>query len=285
MATSLKQTVRVVTDSTADMSAEELRSLNVEMVPLKVLAGSETYRDGLDITPHDFYVRLPKWSPLPTTSQPAPGEFMGVYKRCTEDGSKVISIHLSSKLSGTYQNATTAAAEFPTGQIRTFDTEMVSAGVALYVRKAVELARLGATLEEIEAALTSMRSRVKMVATVNTLEYLHKGGRIGGLRSFVGSVLGIKPIFHLKEGEVKPLEQVRTRGKALQRMAEMVKSWGPIERVAIMHAEDSDGAGELADLIAPALSKDIERYISYVGPVIGTHTGPGTIGVVVLLKQ
>lgn len=285
MTNPLKQTVRVVTDSTADMSAEELRALNVEMIPLKVLAGSDTYRDGIDITPQAFYEKLPKWNPLPTTSQPAPGEFLETYKRCTEDGSSVISIHLSSKLSGTFQNASTAALNFTPGQVRTFDTEMVSAGVAIYVRKAVEMARLGATIDEIEATLKAMLPRVKMVATVNTLEYLHKGGRIGGLRSFVGSILGIKPIFHLKEGEVKPLEQVRTRGKALQRMAEMAKSWGTIERLAIMHAADANGAGEIADMIAPALSKDVDRYISYVGPVIGTHTGPGTIGVVVLLKQ
>lgn len=273
-----KQTVKVVTDSTADMSPETLRRLEVEVVPLMVLIGDDSYRDGIDITAQEFYQKLPTLSKLPTTSQPSPGNFMEVYEKAIGDGSSVISLHISSKLSGTYANAVVAARNFPQGQVRVIDTQMVSAGVANYVLTAAEMARSGRTIDEIEAEMNSLKERVKLVATVDTLEYLHKGGRIGGLRNFLGSLLSVKPILQLKEGEVQPLEQVRTRNKALQRTAEIVKGMGKAERLSIMHAADPDSAGELANMLSSVFPlKDM--YISNIGPVIGAHTGPRTIGV------
>jgi DegV family protein with EDD domain len=283
MTTALKQTVRVVCDSTADMSADQLRALGVEMIPLRVIAGTESFRDGLDITPAEFYKRLPQWNPLPTTSQPPPGEFIEVYKTLIDEGYDIISIHLSSKLSGTYQNASTAALNYP-GKVRLFDTMNVSAATAMYVRAAAEMARFGKNIDEIERELHDMYSRVKMAATLNTLEYLQKGGRIGKAKALIGSLLSVKPIITLKEGEVHTLEQVRTRSKAVARLAEMVKSWGPLERIAIMHAEDPDAAGELSNMLSDHL-KGVDRYISDVGPVIGTHTGPGTLGVCAVQRK
>ncbi len=278
MTTAVKQTVKIVTDSTADMQPETLRRLGVAVVPLMVLMGDQTYRDGIDITAQEFYRRLPQLSKLPSTSQPAPGNFMQVYEEALADGSSVISLHLSAKLSGTYQNAVVAAQNFPPGRVRVIDTQVVSAGIAMFVQTAVEMARNGRTIDEIEAEMLSMCERVKIIAIVDTLEYLRKGGRIGGLRSFLGSVLSVKPILHLKDGEVQPLAQVRTHTKALQRVAEIVKGMGKLERLAIMHAADPDGAGELANLLSPVFPlKDM--YISDIGPVIGTHTGPRCIGV------
>jgi DegV family protein with EDD domain len=279
MSNAVRQTVRVVTDSTADMPPDMLRRLGVEVVPLMVLMGDQTFRDGIDITAHEFYERLGHESKLPTTSQPSPGLFMETYQKATADGSSVISIHISSKLSGTYENALVAARNFPDGRVRVVDTEEVSAGIAMFVLTAAEMARNGYDIEAIESQLNSLKERVKLIAVVDTLEYLRKGGRIGGLSSFLGSILSVKPLLQLKDGEVQPLERVRTRGKALQRLAELVKEMGKLERLAIMHADDPDGAGELANLIAPYFPlKDI--YISTVGPVIGTHAGPRCLGVV-----
>lgn len=279
MSTALKQSVRVVTDSTADMSPETLRRLGIEVVPLMVLIGDETFRDGMDISAQEFYRRLPSLKKLPSTSQPSPGNFMETYEKALADGASVISIHISSRLSGTYANAMVAAGDYA-GRVRVVDTQMVSAGIAQYVLTAAEMARNGATIDAIEAEMKALRERVKLVATVNTLEYLHKGGRIGGLKNILGSLLSVKPILQLKEGEVQPLEQVRTRNKAIQRVAEIVKNMGKIERLSIMHADDREAAGELANLLGSVYPlKDM--YISDVGPVIGAHTGPGTLGVAV----
>lgn len=284
MTTTQKQTVKVITDSTADMPPETLRRLGVTVVPLMVLMGEKSYRDGIDITSREFYQRLPQLSKLPTTSQPAPGNFIKAYEEATADGSSVISLHLSAKLSGTYQNASVASQNFPPGRVRVFDTQQVSAGIAFFVHTAAEMARSGKNIDEIEAEMKSLRERVKIIATVDTLEYLQKGGRIGRLSSFVGSLLSVKPLLQVKDGEVHPLERVRTRAKALQRVAEIVKEQGKLERVAIMHADDPDGAGELANLLSSVYPlKDM--YISDIGPVIGTHAGPRTVGVGIVLAR
>ena len=280
MPNATRQTVKVITDSTADMSHDSLRRLGVDVVPLMVLMGNETFRDGIDITSNEFYERLPHEAKLPTTSQPSPGLFMEAYKKATADGSSVLSLHISAKLSGTYENALIAARNFPAGQVRVIDTQEVSAGIAMFVMTAAEMARNGYDIDTIEAEITGLKDRIKLIAMVDTLEYLHKGGRIGGLQSFLGSLLSVKPLLQLKDGEVQPLERVRTRAKALQRVAEITKEMGKLERLAIMHAGDPNGAGELANLLAPVFPlKDI--YISSVGPVIGTHVGPRCLGVVV----
>ena len=278
MSTAESQRVKVVIDSTADMSQEAIKELGLEMVPLTVLIGDQAYRDGIDITSEEFYQRLPTLSKLPTTSQPSPGLFLKAYEKAVAEGMSVISLHISAKLSGTYANAVVAARNFPEGRVRVFDTQQVSAGIAFFAQTAVEMSRAGKSIDEIEAEMNRIRGLVKIIATVDTLEYLHKGGRIGGLKSFFGSLLSVKPILQLKEGEVQPLEQVRTRGKALQRVAELAKSMGKIDRLAIMHAADPSSANELVNLLAPVFPKE-KMYISELGPVIGAHAGPRTVGV------
>ena len=252
--------------------------MGITVVPLTVLMGTETLRDGVDISSSEFYKRLPKLEKLPTTSQPSPGLFLKAYEELTADGSSVISIHLSSKLSGTYENAAIAARNFPAGRVRVIDSLQISAGLAFGVQTAVEMAQAGYDIDRIEAEVRSVVERVQIYATFDTIEYLKKGGRIGGLRAFMGSLLSIKPIILLKEGEVQPLEQIRTRNKALQRMAEIVKKQGKLDRLAILHGDDIDGASELANMLASVFPlKDM--YISYIGPVVGTHTGPRALGI------
>lgn len=278
MSTAESQKVKVVIDSTADIAPETIKEMGLDMVPLTVLIGDQSYRDGIDITSEEFYQRLPTLSKLPTTSQPSPGLFLKAYEKAVNDGMSVISLHISAKLSGTYANAVVAARNFPEGRVRVFDTQQVSAGIAFFAQTAVEMSRAGKSIDEIETEMNRIRGLVKIIATVDTLEYLHKGGRIGGLKSFFGSLLSVKPILQLKDGEVQPLEQVRTRGKALQRVAELAKSMGKIDRLAVMHAADPASAQELVNLLAPVFPKE-KMYISELGPVIGAHAGPRTVGV------
>ncbi len=275
---SSKPGVKVVTDSTADLSEEEARRLGITVIPLTVLMGDETFRDGIDILPQEFYRRLPGLEKLPSTSQPSPGLFMKAYEDLTADGSLVISIHISSKLSGTCENAMVAARNFAPGQVRVIDSKQVSAAMAFAVRTAVEMAQAGYDIDRIEAEVRSVIERVQIFAALDTLEYLKKGGRVGGMKAFMGSLLSIKPIIQVKEGEVQPLEQIRTRNKSLQRLAEIVKKEGKLERLAILHGDDAEGATELANLLSSSFPlKDM--YISFIGPVVGAHTGPRTLGV------
>ncbi len=278
MSTDFKPKVRVVTDSTADMTPETLQKFNIEVVPLLVLIGDKSYRDGVDISASEFYKILPKQQKLPTTSQPSPGNFMETYEKATADGASVISLHLSSRLSGTFANATVAARNFPEGRVRVFDTKMISAAQAMFVLAAAEMAQSGSDIDEIEIKMKAMLDNVRLIATLDTLEYLHKGGRIGGLKNFFGSLLSVKPLLQLKDGEVQPLEQVRTRGKAVQRVAELTKNVGKLERLAVMHAADPEGAEQLAGMLEAVFPRD-KMFISDIGPVIGAHVGPRTLGV------
>ncbi len=274
----IKKGVKIVTDSTSDIPPEVALELGVTIVPLTLLVGDESYRDGMDITPQEFYKRLPTLEKLPTTSQPPPGLFLQAYEELTGEGFEVVSIHLSSKLSGTYANAVVASQNFLNGQVRVIDTKQVSAGIAFLVQKAVEMARKGSGAAEIEAEVKEVSNRIQIYATFDTLEYLKKGGRVGGMKALMGSLLGIKPVIQVKNGEVQPLEQIRTRNKALHRMAEIVKKQGKLERLAILHGDDEEGAREMANLLADTFPLN-EMYISLIGPVVGTHTGPRTIGV------
>ncbi len=275
--------VKIVTDSTSDMSQDEAERRSITIVPLTINIEDKSFRDGIDILPQEFYRRLPTLSKLPTTSQPAVGVFQQTYEQLTADGSQVISIHISSKLSGTFNSANLAAQNFSAGQVTVIDSTWVSAALGLPVIKAAEMARAGKEAPEIIEAVKSSISRVNLLAVADTLEYLKKGGRIGGLRAFAGGILSIKPIFTVKDGEVAPFENVRTKKKALERMAEVVKSWGAVERMCILHADSPDEAGELASMLSSTFPmKDI--YMSMIGPVVGTYTGPKTLGVCVERK-
>jgi DegV family protein with EDD domain len=278
MSANLKTQVKVVTDSTADISPELAARYNIKIVPLTLMMGTESYRDGYDITPAEFYKKLPQLKALPTTSQPAVPVFEEAYQELLADGSQVISLHISSKLSGTFNSASLAAKSFPNGRVRVIDSKVVSGGLGLLALTAAEMSRAGLDIDIIEKDISSMSDRTVVIATADTLEYLHKGGRIGGLSSLFGTILAIKPIFQIKNGELSPLQNVRTKRKALERIAELVKGMGSLEKLAVMHADSLDEAGDLANLLAPLFPlKDI--YVSYMGPVVGAHAGPKTIGI------
>lgn len=282
MPTSAK--VKIVTDSTADFSAEEIVRLGITVVPLTINMDGQSLRDGVDITPHEFYLRLPTLSKTPTTSQPAVGHFQQVYEELTADGSDVVSIHISSKLSGTYNSALLASQSLPPGKVTVIDTSVVSGALAMPVIEAMQVAQAGRSAPEVIEVVRRSLSKLKLLAAADTLEFLKRGGRIGGMQALAGSILGIKPVFTLKDGAVEQFAKPRTKRKAIELMAETVKGWGPAERLTILHADTPDEAADLANLLSSYFPlKDM--HISYIGPVVGAHAGPKTLGLCAMLKN
>ena len=204
-------TVRVVTDSTADLPAKVIQEWGITVIPLQVNFGTEVYRDGVDLQPDEFYRKLVSSSVLPTTSVPPPGSFTEVYKKLSTNGDDVLSIHLSSKLSGTYNSARLAAKDLGNKRVEIIDSLSLSMGMGILVVVAARAARTGASLEEVTALVHRAMKRCYLVGLLDTLEYLQKGGRIGRARAFLGHVLNLKPLLTIRDGEVYPMDRVRTQ--------------------------------------------------------------------------
>jgi DegV family protein with EDD domain len=281
-------TVRIVSDSTADIPPDQARAAGITIVPLTVFFGDEAYLDGIDLDYAAFYRKLQISKELPSTSQPSPGAFQEVYIRLIKEGADaILSIHLSAKLSGTYQSACIARDTLPETvkkiPIEIVDTQSISVGMSRAIMRAAQEAREGLSLPEIKAHVLDELARTRILAVLDTLEYVRRGGRIGGARAFLGNVLSVKPIISLKDGEVIPVEQPRTRSKAYARVAQLLKEMGKVEHVSI--AESNEEAGQqLAEVIKTVYTGDLPIY--HLGAALGTHTGPGTAGIgAVIAKQ
>lgn len=276
--------VKIVTDSTADLPAGIAAKHGITVVPLKVFFGEEGYRDGVDITPEMFYRKLREAKTLPTTSQPAPAEFTEVYRELARDGSPVLSLHLSLGLSGTYQSAVIGAAAAEGADVTVLDTRSASIGLGLIALEAAKAAKAGLGKEEILQLVRRAIAANHIILLVDTLEYLQKGGRIGKAQALLGSLLNIKPILILRGGQVEPLEKVRGQAKAVRRLAELaaaeVNSNDKVV-VSIAHAAAPEAAAALLEKAAPLFANLADIFIAEVGPVIGTHVGPGTLGVII----
>jgi len=299
--------VRVVTDSTADLPPEIACELGITVVPLKVLFGEETYRESVDITPDRFFQMLREHPVHPTTTQPSVGDFLEAYERLAADADGILSIHISAKLSGTLGAAQAARAalpkpcpregpearagwvedEGPEARAGWVPVELVDSGTAsmamgLAVIKAARAAQAGASLAEATAVARDILGRFRLWAMLDTLEYIRRGGRIGRAQAFLGSVLQVKPIITVQDGEVYPVERVRTRSRALQRLAELALSFPAAEEFVVLDAttpEDSDWLeGQLR-----AAHPQVPVTRARLGAVLGTHCGPGAVGVVTLL--
>jgi DegV family protein with EDD domain len=279
--------VHIVTDSTADLppGLVEAEGLDVTTAPLNVHFGSETFRDKIDLTSEEFFRRLATSPVLPKTSQPAVGDFEATYRRLAADGAPICSIHLSSRLSGTHQSATLAA-ETVAGEgatVRVVDSLNASLGLGLLVITAARLARDGANLAEIVERVERMTPNIHLVFTLDTLDYLQRGGRVGRAQALLGSLLSIKPILRLDEGQVVPLRRERTRARALDAL---VAIGGDLERVTmlgVIHSGAPAEAAALAERLAPVVRPPFAPeaiLVSEFGPVVGTHTGPGAVGFV-----
>jgi DegV family protein with EDD domain len=276
--------IRIITDSTCEVPVDLMAHPAVTVVPLSVVFGQTSLRDGVDITREQFWERLPKADPLPTTSQATPGDFLDLFQRYTDAGDEVITIVISGKLSGTYNSAIQALDNFPGRPIEIVDSLSTSVGLGLVVQEAVTMADAGATQPEIVAHLTEMRKAVHVIFVVDTLEYLQRGGRIGKAQAFVGTLLKFKPLLGLVDGEVVPLTRVRSKGKALDTMLQMlleqVPARGPQVRVGVTQACVPEEAQQVARRLADGFASP-PVFISELGPVLGTHVGPGTIGAAV----
>ena len=273
--------IRIVTDSTSDILSAEAERLGIDVVPLTVRFGDEQFRDGVDLSPDAFYARLPTSQVPPSTSQPTPAQFGAVYRRHVEAGDSVVSVHLSAKLSGTLQSASLAAQDLPAGSVRVVDSTTVSAGMQLLVRGALADVAAGCGAAEVEARVISRRERVGVHVLLDTLAYLHRGGRIGRAQSLLGGILNIKPVLVVREGEVQPEARVRSRAQGIARMLEVARRERPLAALAAFHC----GAPGLLELIEPQLRADhpgVELISGQLGAVVGTYSGPGGVGVALL---
>ena len=276
-------TVRIVTDSTSDLPAEVAERLGITVVAQNVHVGAETYKDNVTITPDDFYSMLASSEELPKTSQASPGDFKEVYDSLGEDADGIVSIHVSSELSGTYNSAVQGAAQTSAGcPVEAIDTKQASMGVGLVAIAAAEAANSGATHDEVVALARDATARVQCFCLFETLEYLEKGGRIGKAQAMIGSVLKIKPMIIIRDGEVQQLGKGRTFAKALGKMKQTAHEFAPVEALSVMYSTVPEVAGGVADDLGDLLPEGTDPTVTRFGPALGVYTGPGAIGIALL---
>lgn len=273
--------LRIVTDSTSDLSPALLQEFGIEMVPLSVHFGPESFRDVVEMGPEAFWAKLNSCPHHPKTAQPAPGDFLTVYKRLHEQGDEILSLHISGKLSGTIGSAQIAAQMVPDAKIRLLDTASVSMGLGLLAVGATRMAQEGASLETVHDWASQTAAKMQIFFTLDTLEFLQRNGRIGRAQALLGGLLGIKPILQVQDGLVGPADKVRGKSKVLPRTLELMQERVPAGRkirLAVLHTQaPADAEKWLTEI--QKLYDVVEHYTAHIGPVIGSHTGPGTLGV------
>ncbi len=273
--------VHLVADSTCDLSAADAGRLGLSIVPLKVIIGEEVFADGRDIDPATLYSRMRSSPVVPRTSQPTPAEFESVFGQVPADSGAIVCSTISADMSGTHGSAVQARQALADREIHVIDTRTVGPGHRLIVQAMVEAVRSGADAGEVIRTAASVIDSMRLVFTVESLEYLRRGGRIGGARALLGSVLNIKPVLEVRDGRVEPLDRVRTFPRALDRLVEEVArsaaGWGGRARVMVAHADQHDVGTEVARRASEAAGEPVA--LIDVGPVIGCHGGPGAIGV------
>jgi DegV family protein with EDD domain len=275
----MKRTFAVVTDSTADLPEEWRERYGIEVVPLKVLFGKETFRDRVDMTDEEFFRRLAASTSLPTTSAPSPGEFAEVYQRLARDYEGCISIHIGAQLSATADAARVGAQSVDGFKVNVIDSETVSMPLAFLCRIAAE----SPTLEDATAAVGERVPNCRVLALLDTLRYLEMGGRIRRAQAMIGTMLDLKPMLLVEDREIKPVDRVRTRSRAIPRMVEFFRTQLPVEHVAVMHAEAPEDAQRIAEDLKQEFP-DLEVPVGQIGCVLGTHTGPKALGIVYIKK-
>ncbi|MFU8772824.1 MAG: DegV family protein [Anaerolineales bacterium] len=272
--------IAIVTDSTAYIPKDLLEQYPIWVLPQILIWGEENYRDGIDIQPEEFYTKLSQSTSTPTTSQVTIGSFKNLFDELIPKDYQILNILISSKLSGTIESANQAKEMFPKAAIEIIDSYSTAMALGFQVLTVAKAVVDGATLEECLALAEKARNHTGVIFAVDTLEFLHRGGRIGGGTRFLGTALNIKPILELRDGRVEPLERVRTRRKSLARVVELIAERigdrNPI-RLAALHANSPEDAQWLMNEASKNLTIQ-ETVYSEVSPVVGTHAGPGTVG-------
>lgn len=273
--------IKVVTDSTCDLSEDELSDFQIHVVPLSISIDGKTYLDRVEITPQTFIEKMKQAKELPKSSQPSTGTFLELYNELGKDGSEVLSIHMTGKLSGTVESARTAA-QMSNTKVTVVDSLFISQALGFQVIKAASMAREGNVMADILEELEKIRLATRLYIVMETLENLVKGGRIGKGRALIGSLLNIKPIIRLDEGEIHPVGRVRSQSQAIKQLLNQfiddVKG-KTVKSVAISHADALDLA-ERMKLRIEELITHVEVKIEDTTPIISTHTGSGTLGLI-----
>jgi DegV family protein with EDD domain len=278
--------VRILVDSTADIPPERARELQIEVVPLTVLFGDESYLDGVDLDGPAFYAKLASSAVTPTTSTPPPTLFEQRYRKLIEEGATgILALHIGAALSGTI-SVSAAAAETVSAAtgvpIAVLDSRSVSGGFGLPAEMVAREALAGKALPELKAHAESLLDRVRVIALLDTLEFLKRGGRIGPTQAMLGTLLNFKPLLEVRDSKVLPLERVRTRSRALERMGQILAALGPLEAVAIV-ASEPHIVPDFERVAQTFWNGPIEQFS--LGPVVGTHAGPGAGGIAAITRE
>ena len=273
-------TVRIVTDSSADLPAELVQQHQITVLPCYVVVDDQTLKDGVDIQADDFYRRLQAGGPTPTTAQPTVADFQAVYQDLTSQGDQVVSIHVSGKLSGTLNSAEQAKGSLYGEAVEIIDSRLAAMPLGLVVLEAAALAAEGGSHQEVAEKVRQGLNLHHGLFALDTLEFLQKGGRIGKAQAFLGSVLKVKPILRLHEGEAHPVERPRNRERALHRLVELVKELGPVRRMAVIHSTDAERMAVLKQELTGLLPAD-QIIEARFGSTLGTYIGPDALGVAI----
>ena len=277
-------TIRIVADSTCDLPAEVIRANNITIVPMYINVGAEAYRDGIDLSRQEFYERLPNFTHHPTTAAPSPGLFRQVYEQLAAEGAtEILSIHISVKLSAVVDMAAQAAKETKAIPVTVLDSRQLSMGTGFQVLAAAQAAAAGRKMSEILAMLEEQITRTRTFAALDTLEYLRRSGRMNFALAFLGSLLHIKPFLKMYNGN-PTAERIRTRGKAMKRLIELLQEAAPLEKVALLHSRAADRALALKKQVQHLLPTG-EIIFEEITPVLGAHLGPGVVGFSVISKK
>ena len=276
--------IKIVTDSSADLPAELAQQRQITVLPCYLIMDGISHQDGVDLSHDDFYRRLVSMDRPPTTAQPSAADFQSAYSGLHEQGHQVLSIHLSGKLSGTLNSAEQARSALNAGEaIRIIDSRLASIPLGLVVLAAAEAAERAGSLEDLEGQVREGLPRTEAVFLLDTLEFLEKGGRIGKAQAFLGSVLRVKPILRLVDGEVHPVERPRTQARGMTRLLELAGALGPAERVAVIYSTDEEGAHHLRRNLTD-LAPEEDIIMVRFGPTLGTYVGPGALGIALIRR-
>ena len=278
--------IKIVTDSTCDLDKKTAQDLSIEIVPLNVHFGDEVYKDGIEINSDNFFDKLINGSIYPKTSQPSVGEFIDVYEKLGNDGSDIVSIHISDQLSGTINSARQAAKHLE-GKVKVhiIDSKQISISLGLITISAATAIKEGKELNEVLDLIASLIARSHVFTALDTLEYLEKGGRIGKAKSLVGKILNFKPIIGSADGIIDAFGRGRSNTACMIKLEELVKSTGEIESIGIVYSTDKSLADKFSEQITQNLKLEKPPKSYQIGPVIGVYGGPNVIGVGIISKN